>query len=91
MTKREMASPAALRSGHLVVAVINLAILISGFRAFMAVRRGENVIGDALHDLLARRGFVSRILRSLFDVVTRSWHFYPLPAFATCPTPVQAK
>jgi nickel/cobalt transporter (NiCoT) family protein len=62
----------------LLIAVINLAILISIYDAFTAVRRGENVTDDALHDLLARRGFVSRILRSLFGVVTRSWHLYPL-------------
>ena len=62
----------------IVIAVINLVILISVYRAFTAVRRGENVTDDALHDLLARRGFVSRILRSLFSIVTRSWHLYPL-------------
>jgi high-affinity nickel-transport protein len=62
----------------LIIAVINIAILVSVYRAFAAVRRGENITDDAVHDLLARRGFVSRILRSLFGVVTRSWHLYPL-------------
>jgi len=62
----------------LIIAVINLVILISVYRAFAAVRRGENVTDDALNDLLSRRGFVSRILRSLFSIVSRSWHLYPL-------------
>ena len=62
----------------LVIAMINMAILVSIYRAFAAVRRGEKVTDDALHALLSRRGVVSRILRSLFGVVTRSWHLYPL-------------
>lgn len=62
----------------LVIAVINTAILISVYRAFTAVRRGEKVTENALHDLLSRGGFFSRILRSLFGVVTRSWQMYPL-------------
>ena len=33
---------------------------------------------QALHDLLSRQGFLSRILRSLFGIITRSWHMYPL-------------
>jgi nickel/cobalt transporter (NiCoT) family protein len=62
----------------LVIAVINMAILISVYRAFAAVRRGEDVTEEALHDLLSRRGFLFRVLRSLFVTVTRSWHLYPL-------------
>jgi nickel/cobalt transporter (NiCoT) family protein len=62
----------------LVIAVINTTILISVYRAFAAVRRGENVTDDALHELLSRRGLFFRILRSLFATVTRSWQLYPL-------------
>ena len=62
----------------LVIALINMAILISVYRAFTAVRRGERVTDDALNDLLSRRGVMSRILRSLFSVITKSWHLYPL-------------
>ena len=62
----------------LIIAIINIAILVSVYRAFTAVRRGENITDDAVHDLLARRGFISRILRSLFGVVTRSRHLYAL-------------
>jgi high-affinity nickel-transport protein len=61
-----------------VIALINALILISVYRAFTALRRGERVTEEALQDLLSRRGFFSRILRSLFRIITRSWHMYPL-------------
>lgn len=62
----------------LVIALINALILISVYRAFTAIRRGERVTEEALQGLLSRRGFLSRILRALFGVITRSWHMYPL-------------
>jgi len=62
----------------LVIALINALILISVYRAFTALRRGERVTEEALQELLSRRGFFSRILRSLFGLMTRSWHMYPL-------------
>ncbi|MGH6704858.1 MAG: HoxN/HupN/NixA family nickel/cobalt transporter, partial [Bradyrhizobium sp.] len=62
----------------LVIALMNIAILVSVYRAFTAVRRGKKVTEDALHELLSRRGFFARILRSLFAIVRRSWHMYPL-------------
>ena len=61
-----------------VIALINALILISVYRAFTGLRRGEPVTDEALHDLLSRRGFLSRLLRAVFGVVTRSWHMYPL-------------
>jgi len=61
-----------------LIALINALILISVYRAFAALRRGERVTDEALHDLLSRRGLLSRILRALFGAVTRSWHMYPL-------------
>jgi high-affinity nickel-transport protein len=60
------------------IALINALILISVYRAFTALRRGERVTEEALQDLLSRRGFLSRILRALFGVIKRSWHMYPL-------------
>ena len=62
----------------LAIALINALILISVTRAFTALRRGERVADEALHDLLSARGFLSRLLRSLFAVIERSWHMYPL-------------
>ncbi|MHC2518985.1 HoxN/HupN/NixA family nickel/cobalt transporter [Bradyrhizobium diazoefficiens] len=62
----------------LIVAFTNTAILVSIYRAFEAARCGQHVNEEALQDLLSGRGLLSRALRSLFGVITRSWHMYPL-------------
>jgi nickel/cobalt transporter (NiCoT) family protein len=62
----------------LVIALINTVILMSVYRTFTAVRRGEQVIEEDLHKLLDGRGFLTRMLRSLFAVVTRSGYMFPL-------------
>ena len=61
-----------------IIALINALILVSVYRAFTALRRGEQVTEEALHNLLARRGFLSRLLRTVFALMTRSWQMYPL-------------
>jgi nickel/cobalt transporter (NiCoT) family protein len=48
------------------------------YRVFAAVKRGDRLIEDDLHDMLAQRGLLGRMLRSLFGIITRSWHMYPL-------------
>jgi nickel/cobalt transporter (NiCoT) family protein len=60
------------------ISLANIAILISVYRVFVAVKRGDRLIEDDLHDMLARRGLLGRMLRSLFGIMTRSWHMYPL-------------
>jgi high-affinity nickel-transport protein len=62
----------------LVVAAANIVILVSVFRLFKAVKRGERFIEEDLDILLAQRGVVGRMLRSLFSVISKSWHMYPL-------------
>jgi len=60
------------------ISFANIAILISVYRVFAAVKRGDRLIEDDLHDMLARRSLLGRMLRSLFGIMTRSWHMYPL-------------
>ena len=60
------------------ISLANIAILISVYRVFAAVKRGDRLIEDDLHDVLAQRGLLGRMLRSLFGIITRSWHMYPL-------------
>src|ERR1700733_10960902 len=60
------------------ISLANIAILVSVYRVFAAVKRGDRLIEDDLHDLLAQRGLLGRMLRSLFGIMTRSWHMYPL-------------
>jgi len=62
----------------LIVAVANIFILVSVYRLFKAVKRGERFIDEDLNILLAQRGVIGRMLRSIFDVISKSWHMYPL-------------
>src|SRR4051812_2238104 len=62
----------------LVVGVANIFILVSVYRVFRAVKRGERFVEEDLNALLAQRGVIGRALRSLFAVISKSWHMYPL-------------
>jgi high-affinity nickel-transport protein len=57
-----------------VIALINILVLISVYRTFQAVKRGEPFAEDDLDILLNSRGFLSRIFRPLFRLVNKSWH-----------------
>jgi high-affinity nickel-transport protein len=56
------------------IAFINIVVLVSVYRTFQAVKRGEPFAEDDFDILLNKRGFFSRIFRPLFRLVTRSWH-----------------
>ena len=60
------------------IALLNLIVLRSVLCAFRRVRRGEAYVDEDLDMLLANRGFLARIFRPLFRLITRSWHMYPL-------------
>jgi high-affinity nickel-transport protein len=60
------------------IATINLAVLIGVFRLFRRAKRGEDYAEEELNVFLARRGLLSRVLRTLFRLISRSWHMYPL-------------
>jgi len=60
------------------IAVINLVVLVSVVRAFGRVRRGEPYVEEDFDLLLANRGFLARIFRPIFGIVSKSWHMYPL-------------
>lgn len=62
----------------LLVALINLVILRSVFRAFRRVRQGERVGEAELQGMLAGSGPIARLARPLFRLIRRSWHLYPL-------------
>src|ERR1700761_4903410 len=59
-----------------LIALMNLLILRSVVRAFRRVQRGEPYVDDDFDILLADRGFLARIFRPLFRLVTKSWHMY---------------
>jgi high-affinity nickel-transport protein len=62
----------------LTIGIANLAILKSIWSAFTRARRGGQVADEDLDMLLSGRGFFARIFRSVFGIVSRSWHMYPI-------------
>jgi len=62
----------------LALAVMNLLILRGIYQAWRRVRSGGDYLDDDFDMLLADRGFLARLFRPLFRLVTRSWHMYPI-------------
>ncbi len=62
----------------LCIGVVNLVVLVSIYRAFVRVRRGEPYVAEDFDLLLGGRGFLSRLFRPVFGLVRSSWHMYPL-------------
>ena len=60
------------------IAAMNVTILAAIYKAYRHVRRGGSYREEDLDLLLANRGFLARILRPLFRLVTRSWHMVAL-------------
>jgi high-affinity nickel-transport protein len=59
-----------------VIAIINLLIFFSIWRAFQDVRRGKNFHEEDIDELISHRGFLSRYFRAVFRFVTKSWQMY---------------
>jgi high-affinity nickel-transport protein len=62
----------------LAIGLANLFILKGIWSAFTRARSGHRIADEDLDALLAGRGFIARIFRPLFRVVSRSWHMYPI-------------
>jgi high-affinity nickel-transport protein len=60
------------------IAIVNLIVLRSIYAAFVRVRRGEPYVEEDFDMLLGGRGFLARLFRPMFKMITRSWHMYPL-------------
>jgi nickel/cobalt transporter (NiCoT) family protein len=60
------------------VAMINIVVLASVCRLLWRVRRGEDYAEHQSKEILAQRGLLSRLFRTMFRVISRSWHMYPL-------------
>lgn len=60
------------------IAIMNLIILKSIYQAWRKVKNGEAYTEDDFDMLLADRGFLARLFRPMFRMVTRSWHMFPL-------------
>lgn len=62
----------------LIIGLANLFVLRGIWAAFTRAKRGERIVDEDLDAVLAGRGFMARMFRSLFSVVSRSWHMYPI-------------
>ena len=62
----------------LAIAIANVAILRSVWWSFQRVRHGERLEAGQLDLILSGQGFLTRLLRPLFRMITKSWHMYPL-------------
>ena len=60
------------------IAIVNLIVLRSVVRTFVRVRRGGAYVEEDFDLLLGSRGFLTRLFRPVFSMITRSWHMYPL-------------
>jgi nickel/cobalt transporter (NiCoT) family protein len=60
------------------IAMINVVVLAEVYRLFRRVRLGQNLADEQLDILLSQRGFLARVFRRTFRLVSRSSHMYPL-------------
>lgn len=60
------------------IAIVNIIVLRSIYRAFVRVRNGGRYVEEDFDLLLAGRGFLARVFRPMFAMIRRSWHMYPL-------------
>ncbi len=62
----------------LAIALMNVAIFIDIVKVYRHVRAGGAYVAGDLDVLLNARGFLSRLLRPVFRLVSRSWHMFPV-------------
>ncbi len=60
------------------LALMNILILVSVWRSFQAVKRGEPFSNDDFDLLLNDRGLLARLFRPLFRLVTKTWHLFAI-------------
>jgi high-affinity nickel-transport protein len=60
------------------IAFANIIVLIGIWRSFQRVGQGGGFIEEDLDRLLANRGGLNRLFRSIFRLIGKSWHMYPL-------------
>jgi len=58
------------------IALANVLVLVSVYRTFQRVKHGGRFVDEDLNLLLARRGFLGRVFRKLFQFISHSWQMY---------------
>jgi len=62
----------------LLIAIVNFVIFLGVYRTFRRVKAGGAYVEEDLDMLLSQRGFLARIFRPLFKIISSSWMMYPL-------------
>lgn len=62
----------------LAIAAMNIVIFFSIYRSYRRVRAGGAFVEEDLDLLLNNRGFLARVFRPMFRLVSGSWHMFPL-------------
>jgi nickel/cobalt transporter (NiCoT) family protein len=60
------------------IGIVNLVVLRSIYFTFVRVRSGKPYVEEDFDMLLGNRGFLSRLFRPMFRIITETWHMYPL-------------
>jgi HoxN/HupN/NixA family high-affinity nickel-transporter len=58
------------------LAIFNLVVLVSVWRTFRSVKRGEPFCENDFDILLNSRGLLARFFRPIFKIVTKSWRLF---------------
>jgi high-affinity nickel-transport protein len=61
-----------------IIATANFVVLIGVYRAFNKVENDEDVRDEDIDALLQQRGWLARLFRPLFALVSKSWHLLPI-------------
>lgn len=62
----------------ILIALINLVIFSSTFKIYRQLRHGNNYREEDSDQLVRTQGFLATRFRRLFQLITQSWHMYPL-------------
>jgi nickel/cobalt transporter (NiCoT) family protein len=60
------------------IACANIVVLRGVYRAFKQASAGNGLRDEDLDALLGQRGWLARLFRPLFGLVSRSWHLFPI-------------
>jgi nickel/cobalt transporter (NiCoT) family protein len=60
------------------IAAANIVVLRGVHDAFRRARAGDQVHAEDIDILLAQRGWLARLFRPVFRLVSRSWHLFPI-------------
>lgn len=61
-----------------VIALFNLGVFLNVLKTARMIRSGQDWSEEELNRALNGRGFIARLMRPLFKLISRGWHMFPL-------------